>query len=171
MNTRTNPIDFEIRAATVADIPAIVRVTNLAYGVEAFCIQGQRIDAGEVQARMGSGGFLVIDDALEAATLRASVYTSLIGGRGYLGILSVAPGHQGRGLARALIAAVEERCRRADCDFLDISVVNLRQELFPFYARQGFVATSILPFPSPDRCLQPLHLVQMTKALGPQEEP
>jgi hypothetical protein len=65
---------------------------------------------------------------------------------------------------------VEAQCRRAGCNVLDIAVVNLRQELFPFYEKLGFVPTATLPFPQPDKALQPLHLVQMTKTLHPTQE-
>jgi len=167
---KTDDIPTEIRPATPADIPAIVRVTNLAYEVEAFCLEGRRIDAEEVRERMESGQFLVIEDASDASVLRGSAYMSVVDGRGYLGLLSVDPACQGRGLARALITAVEVRSRLAGCSFLDITVVNLRKELFPFYTKLGFAPAAILPFPRPQKMLQPLHLVQMTKALRPVEE-
>jgi GNAT superfamily N-acetyltransferase len=156
-----------IREAGPADIPEIVRVTNLAYVVEQFCLQGQRTDASDVQARMNSGRFLVIEDAARPGTLMGSVYLAIRDERGYLGTLAVDPVHQGTGLAKALVAAVEEECRQAGCGVLDITVVNLRLELFPFYEKLGFVPTASLPFPQPDKVLQPLHLVQMTKCLGP----
>jgi GNAT superfamily N-acetyltransferase len=159
-----------IRVASPADLPEIVRVTNAAYEVEQFCLQGQRTDAGDVQARMQSGCFLVIEDTPGPGALVGSVYLAIKAERGYLGTLAVDPGHQGRGLAKALVAAVEEQCRQAGCSVLDISVVNLRKELFPFYGKLGFVPTATLPFPEPDKVLLPLHLVQMTKALHPATE-
>lgn len=156
----------EIRVADASDIGAIVRVTNRAYEVEQFCLRGARTDEADVLALMQGGQFLVIEDAAGQIPLRGSVYLSITGNRGYLGILSVDPSCQGAGLARALVTAVEERCRRAGCEFLDLSVVNLRQELFPFYARLGFTETGTQPFPRPEKILRPLHLVQMTKPLS-----
>ncbi len=160
-----------IRVADASDIEAIVRVTNRAYEVEQFCLRGDRTDAADVGALMTAGQFLVVDDPTGRFPLRGSVYLAITGERGYLGMLSVDPACQGTGLARALVEAVEMRSRLAGCLFLDLSVVILRQELFPFYARFGFSQTTTLPFPKPDKILQPLHLVQMTKALGPGQEP
>lgn len=154
-----------IRAGIPSDIPAIVRVTNRAYVVEAFCLLGDRTDAEDVRARMEPGRFLVVEDLDQLGRLKAAVYLSITGERGYLGTLAVAPEAQGQGLAKALVATVEAQCRLAGCRFLDITVVNLREELFPFYARRGFAPSGILPFPRPDKILQPLHLVQMTKPL------
>ena len=85
--------------------------------------------------------------------------------RGYLGLLSVGPDAQGQGHSRLLVAAVEDHCRNAGCSFLDITVVNVRSELFPFYAKLGFAAFDVLPFPVPELARQPLLLVRMTKPL------
>jgi len=158
-----------IRVATPADIPEIVRVTNLAYEVEAFCLLGARTDAEAVRSDMQEGQFLVLEDPVDGSVLRGSVFVSMAQGRGYLGTLAVAPDCQGQGLAKALVGAVEAHCRAAGCGFLDLSVVNLRRELFPFYAKLGFISSAVLPFPRPDKVLQPLHLVQMTKPLRASE--
>lgn len=153
------------RPATAADIDEIVRITNLAYACEAFCIRGDRTNATDIAAKFESGTFLVIEDAGDPARLLGSVYAMTNGPRGYLGMLTVAPAAQGRGLSRRLVAAVEDFCRRAGCSFLDLTVVNLRTELFAFYAGLGFAACDTVPFPQPDRTRMPLHLVRMTKAL------
>lgn len=84
-------------------------------------------------------------------------------------MLAVDPELQGRGLARALITAVEAECLREECPFLDITVLSLRKELFPFYRHCGFAASAVVPFPRPDVLIKPLHLVRMTKALRPDE--
>ncbi len=160
-----------IRVAVPADIPEIVRLTNLAYLVEAFCIAGDRTDAADVAYRMGTGTFLVIDGEPASKQLLAAVYLAFPKeGRGYLGTLAVDPSAQGKGFSRRLVEAVEARCRAAGCAFLDITVVNLRKELFPFYTKMGFAASDIRPFPRPEKLIQPCHLVQMTKAMRPVTE-
>ena len=154
-----------IRRAGPEDIPEIVRVTNLAYVVEAFCLRGERTDEADVRTRMGEGLFLVCEG--EPDRLLGSVFLSIAEGRGYLGTLAVDPACQGQGLAQSLVAAVETHCRAAGCTHLDLSVVNLRRELFPYYAKLGFLPTAVLPFPRAEKVITPLHLVQMSKALGP----
>ena len=107
----------------------------------------------------------MIDDPSDHTRLLGSVFCSVENSRGYLGLLSVNPDAQGQGHARTLVAAVEQHCRHAGCNFLDITVVNVRNELFPFYAKLGFAAFDVLPFPVPERARQLLHLVKMTKPL------
>ena len=158
-----------IRTGIPSDISEIVRVTNLAYAVEAFCIRGERTDLGDVTDRMAAGTFLVAEDADAPGTLAGLVYLALSLDRGYLGTLAVAPHLQGSGLSKALVGAVEDRCREACARFLDLTVVNLRKELFPFYRKLGFAPNAVLPFPMPSKLILPCHLVQMTKALVPDE--
>jgi GNAT superfamily N-acetyltransferase len=81
-------------------------------------------------------------------------------------MLSIDPGQKGRGFGRALIDAVESRARAAGCPSMKIHIVNLREELPPFYQRLGYVETGTLPFPSPDEATRPCHFIVMTKALG-----
>ncbi len=160
---------YVLREGLPTDIPEIVRVTNLAYAVEAFCIQGARTDQGDVTDRMASGTFLVAEDPREVGGLAGLVFLALSPDRGYLGTLAVAPHLQGSGLARKLVGAVEDHCRTACVRFLDLTVVNLRKELFPFYRKLGFAPTGVIPFPLPSKLILPCHLVQMTKALVPDE--
>lgn len=154
-----------LRIATIDDLNAIVDVTNRAFLAEQFCVTGDRTDAADIRHRFATGIFFVIDDPSNRSRLLGSVFCSVENSRGYLGLLSVNPDAQGQGHARTLVAAVEQHCRSAGCNFLDITVVNVRNELFPFYAKLGFAAFDVLPFPVPVRALQPLHLVKMTKPL------
>ena len=76
----------EPRAASVGDVPELVRVINLAYRVEDFFINGDRTNDSDVQRRMATpdAGFLVVDDTdpgrlaaapvavFESAVLRSS---------------------------------------------------------------------------------------------------
>ena len=160
-----------IRLADRSDVAEIVRVTNLAYIVEQFCLAGDRTDAADVRALMEQGSFLVVHQASHPSTLDASVYMSVAYGRGYLGLLAVDPKHQGKGFAKALVASVEAHCRLEHCRWLDLSVVNLRTELFPYYERLGFTPSAVLPFPRPAKILRPLHLIQMSKELFPASDP
>jgi len=154
-----------IRTAGIDDLDAIVAVTNRAFVSEQFCVTGDRTDAADVRQRFAAGMFFVIDDPAHRNRLLGSVFCSMENSRGYMGLLAVDPDAQGQGHARSLLAAVEQQCRDAGCNFLDITVVNVREDLFPIYARLGFAACDVLPFPVPERARQPLHLVKMTKPL------
>ena len=156
-----------LRLATTADVPALARLINSAYRVEAFFLRGDRISEPDVLARIEAPGadFLVIDGST-AGRLEGTVYVEIRGDRGYFGLLSVDPHAQGTGLGRVLVEAAESHCRAAACRALDIDVVNLRTELPPFYAKFGFHPVGETPFPRPAKLRQPVHLVLMSKPLA-----
>ena len=156
------------RIADEADIPELVRVINRAYAVEQFFVEGDRTDPDHVRERMkrAASWFLVIDAAPVRDRLAACVWVEARADRGYFGMLAVDPEHQGRGLAKRLVAAAEEHCRTAGCRFLDISVVNLRSELPAFYRQFGFAPYGTAPFHGRETLTRPAHLVLMTKPLA-----
>jgi GNAT superfamily N-acetyltransferase len=101
----------------------------------------------------------------ENDVLWGCIYTEIRGDRGYLGLLSVEPQHQRSGIGTALVAAAEEYCRSAQCQFMDLTLVNVRHELPPYYRRLGYMENGTLPFP-PDQIPKiPVHLVRMSKPL------
>ena len=159
----------QLRGARADEATAIAALVNTAFQVEAFFKRGDRTDAGDIGNMMQRGEFLVIDhsEARDApgTGLAACVYTRTNGDRGYFGMLSIDPRSQGRGLGRSMIAAVESRFRAQGCQAVDIQVVNLRQELPPFYERLGYVASGTLPFPDDGSATQPCHFIVMTKRL------
>jgi hypothetical protein len=52
------------------------------------------------------------------------------------------------------------------CRFMDIHIVNLRQELPAYYRRLGYVEEGTLPFPAPECTSRPCSFIVMTKAPG-----
>ena len=157
------------RRATPTDVAELVRVINLAYQVEVTMFHGERTSETEVLDRVGgpNAAFLVVDapTASDERRLAAAVYVETRDERGYFGMLSVDPAHQGRGLGRALVRAAEVYCREAGCRVLDIDVVDLRLELPAFYMALGFRATGQTAFPDPTRMKQPVQLIRMEKPL------
>jgi hypothetical protein len=61
--------------------------------------------------------------------------------------------------------AAEEYCRGLDCRFMDMNVVNLREDLFGFYRRRGYLETGTSPFPAEVKTKLPCHFIEMTKPL------
>ena len=155
-----------VRGATGEDVPALTRLINTAYRVEAFFIRGDRTSEGEVQGWIESpgSGFLVLE-TIEPRRLVGAVYVEIRPAGGYFGLLSVDPDVQGKGFGRLLVEAAEAHCRAAGCGELTITVVNLRTELPTFYAKFGYQPDGTVPFPAPHKLTQPVHLVVMRKAL------
>lgn len=155
------------RHATGEDIPELVRIINSAYRVEDFFVDGDRTNEADIAAQMAEPNvrFLVVD-APDSGALAAAVVVDVHADRGHFAMLSVDPPFQGRGLARILLSAVEDHCRAAGCDALDIEVVNLREELPAFYAAMGFEPVDTAPFPARAKLRRDAHLVLMTKRLN-----
>jgi GNAT superfamily N-acetyltransferase len=151
-----------VRTATRHEAGALARLINAAFVVEAFFKIGDRTSAEEIVKLMDAGGeFLVLD---EAATV-GCVYLQVAGARGYFGMLSIEPAKQGRGLGRQLIDAVEARARERGCRFMDIHIVDLREELPPYYRRLGYLEAGTLPFSDPEQATRPCAFIVMTKPL------
>jgi GNAT superfamily N-acetyltransferase len=159
-----------IRLATLQDAPDLARIINDAFIVEAFFKIGDRTSAEEIAALMKAGGeFLVlanVEPGTGTGTLPAGcVYLKCSGDGAYFGMLSIAPARQRQGLGRQLIEAAEARARERGCRVMDIHLVNLREELPPYYRRFGYAETGVLPFLDPDRASRPCFFIVMSKSL------
>jgi len=151
------------RTARLEDAENIARLVNAAFRPERFFIDHDRTNPEKVRELLQKGKFLLAE---EAGALAGCVYVEVRGERGYFGLLAVDPALQRAGLGSSLVAAAEEYCRAAGCQFMDLTIVNLRTELPGFYHRLGYVESGTLPFPSEQEANQPCHLVRMSKPLA-----
>ncbi len=134
-----------LRFATEADIPALIPFINEAYQVEKFFKIGERTDAAEMAELFRSGRFLILEAGPQ---LLGCVYVELRDEVGYFGLLSVVPSRQKQGIGGRLIAAAEEFAREMRCRTMELSVVDLRAELPPLYAKFGYRVVGTAPFPA-----------------------
>jgi predicted N-acetyltransferase YhbS len=59
---------------------------------------------------------------------------------------------QRKGLGARLIGFLEAHAKKNECDCFEITVVNHRTDVMPYYKRMGFVMTDrVLTFPHPER--------------------
>jgi ribosomal protein S18 acetylase RimI-like enzyme len=149
--------------AVEADAPRLVALINRAFAVERFFVDRDRITLAQVAGYLTSGTFLIVDGAGELA---ACVYLEPHGDRAYIGMLAVQPGQQGRGLGGRMMDAAERRAASLGCRAVDIRVVNLREELPPFYRARGYVEHGQAPFEDP-LATKPAHFILMAKELVP----
>ncbi len=152
-----------LRLADAADTEGIVRLINAAFQVERFFLDADRINAGEVRARLASGKFILAEDD---GVLVGCVYVEPKAGRAYLGLLSVDPARQRSGIGKHLMSAAEDHSRNSGSSFMDLRIVNLRTELPAFYRRLGYVENGAAPFPEEANPKLPCHFVIMTKPLS-----
>ena len=153
---------LRFRTADLGDVDPLVRLINSAFRVELPYIEGDRIDAEGARSYMAKGKFLLTEDS---SGLAGCVYVELLGDRGYLGLLGVAPQHQGTGLGRKLMDAAENFFRQAGCLAVDLRVISARTPLPAFYRHLGYLETGTAPF-APDVPVKvPCHYILMSKTI------
>ena len=132
MRAVTGSTALRFRAATPADVPAIVALVESAYRgdssragwtTEADLLEGRRTGAVERQ-----------------------------GDTCYFGMFSVRPALQGGGIGNAVLAECERLAREEwGCRALHMTVIRVRTELIAWYERRGYRATGeSKPFPYGD---------------------
>ena len=142
---------------------------------EADYIDGQRTDAQSLArdiAETPGSRILLLRDAPEGPLLGAVWLEPVAGGETcYLGMLTVRPDVQDRGLGRGLLAEAEAAAKAAGAKRVRMTVVRIRDTLIAWYQRRGYVLTGeIRPWPyHDDRFGQPrrddLDFVVMEKTL------
>ena len=152
--------DLGFRAATDADIDAIVALVTSAYRgessragwtTEADLLDGARIDPEVLRADIARDGSRVVLAERDSALL-ACAHVAVDGDAGYFGMFSVVPGLQGGGIGKQVLAECE-RIVRDDWRLpaMRMTVIDVRDELIAFYQRRGYRRTGITkPFPYGD---------------------
>ena len=155
------------RPLAVAPVPMALRETargliNEAYLVERWLVDGERLSIEEYASLERDavllGGF---DDA---AALRACVFVQIDGERGYFGPLAVDPSAQRLGWGRQMVEAAETLAREQGCTVMELTIINLRTELPPFYRALGYAEAGTLPMHDP-RKKHDCHFIVMRKSL------
>jgi GNAT superfamily N-acetyltransferase len=155
---------LEVTNATARDAAQLVALVNRAFAIERFFVERDRTTLHEILAYLATGTFLVVP--ADDHALAACVYLERRGDRMYVGMLSVDPARQGTGLGRLMMDAAERRAAELGCRGVDIRVVNLREELPPFYRARGYVERGKEPFEDP-LATRPAHFILMAKELAP----
>jgi GNAT superfamily N-acetyltransferase len=153
---------ISMRRAASGDVARLAELVNAAYAVEAFFVDGHRTTAAEIAALVASGGFLVLERG--DGRLVAAVLLEPRGDGAYLGMLSVAPEVQGHGLGRRLVGAAEALAEAMGCAWVDLRIVNLRDELGRWYRSLGYTAVATAPY-THRPVKRPCHFVEMRKWL------
>ena len=152
--------DLQFRAATAHDVDAIVALVTSAYRgdssragwtTEADFLEGNRIDADVLRADIERPDSLVLL-AEESDQLRACAHIAVDDGAGYFGMFSVAPGLQGGGIGKQVLAECERIARDEwRLPAMRMTVIDIRDSLIAIYERRGYRRTGILkPFPYGD---------------------
>ncbi|MBN6149483.1 GNAT family N-acetyltransferase [Xanthomonas sp. AmX2] len=148
------------RTATVDDIDAIAALVTAAYRgdssrvgwtTEADLLDGNRIDPQVLREDILRPRSLVLL-AERDGELVACAHIADAQGMGYFGMFSVLPQAQGDGLGKTVLAEAERIAwQEWKLPAIQMTVIDLREELIAFYERRGYRRTGIKkPFPYGD---------------------
>lgn len=167
-----------ITTATSKDIPALVLLVNSAYRgegskkgwtTEADLLDGIRTDTDALQKLIGDPGAVILKYTGESGILQACVYLHKKENQLYLGMLSVSPELQAKGIGKQLLAVSAGYAKHMGCSSITMTVISIRKELIAWYERHGYRATGETePFPTSlkfGRPRQPLVFIVMEKKI------
>ncbi len=147
--------------ATPEDLRPLLELINQAYEVEAFFIEGPRVGAADLLARIVAREIVVLRDG---ARLVAAAHVQCEDDVAHLGLVSVDPTLQGRGLGRQIVEEAELVACGRGATTMHLQVVHLRDELPPFYRKLGYAEYGTSDFDTKDTLL-PVHFIDMKKPI------
>ncbi|MEN9684629.1 MAG: hypothetical protein RLZZ28_415 [Bacteroidota bacterium] len=167
-------IDF----AVIEDIPALNKLVNSAYRgesskkgwtTEESLLDGLRTDPQSLQALITDPGSVILKYTSPDNQILACVYLKLKKDRLYLGMLTVSPELQGKGIGKILLQAAEKYAILKKCSAIEMTVISVRFELIAWYTRHGYQPTGATePFPTDPKfgiAKQPLEFIVLEKPI------
>lgn len=151
---------FSARLAAEVDAPALVDLVNSAYRgessragwtTEADLLGGQRIDVQGLNEKVTAPGSVILLHERDGAPI-ACVHLQREGDECYLGMLTIQPTTQARGLGTRLLEAAERwAASEWSSKAMRMHVIAQRSELIAWYERRGYRRTGRQrPFPYGD---------------------
>lgn len=167
-----------ITQATLADVPELNILVNSAYRgeiskqgwtSEADMVGGLRVDEEILISYMHDENVIILKHTDEDGYITGTVYLEVRHPKLYVGMFSVSPLLQNKGVGRALIEEAELYARKHSCDTLTMTVISTRFELISWYERRGYKPTGeIQPFHAHGRfgeAKQHIELIVMEKSI------
>jgi ribosomal protein S18 acetylase RimI-like enzyme len=168
-----------IEIAKQSDLDALYHLVNEAYRgensklgwtTEAHLLDGLRIDKETLAGYFLNPNIILFkytDDV--SGDIIGSVYLEIRTPKLYLGMFSVSPLLQAKGVGRSLLIAAEAHANKLSCSTLTITVISTRTELIAWYQRRGFIPTGeLIPFHEDEKFGIPkskIELIVMEKQL------
>jgi ribosomal protein S18 acetylase RimI-like enzyme len=170
---------YTLSTAQTADLNELLALINSAFRGEssrqgwtheADLIEGGiRADEPMLREIMANPAAILLVAKNEAAVIEGCVSLQQEEGGLYLGMLTVDPRLQGRGLGKLLLQAAEDYARTIGATHIEMTVIADRQALIDWYARHGFFPTGeTRPFVQDakfGRPRYPIHFLVLKKSL------
>lgn len=164
--------------AVITDVPDLNVLVNNCYRgetskigwtTEAYLLDGSRIDEETLYGYFENPDVILLKNTDETGKIAACVYLEVRFPKLYIGMFSVSPLLQGKGIGKDLLIAAENYAKQLNCSILTMTVISVRHELIAWYGRRGFKATGeTLPFHVGTRFgipKQPIELIVMEKEI------
>lgn len=151
---------MKVVQASFDDIPPLVALVNSAYRgdssrqgwtTEADFLEGIRVNENSLRKMMEEAGSYVFKCIDDDNTIWGCVYLSKKEAALYLGMLTVSPKHQGKGIGKTLLTFAEQFAKENKLEYIEMTVISIRKELIRWYQSKGYEHTGIRkPFPMDD---------------------
>lgn len=170
---------MKISEALLSDIPEMNKLVNHAYRgeeakkgwtFESDLIEGdKRTSENDLISLFSKKESIFFIAKNEDNKLLGSVYLEAKNDNLYLGMLSVEPTWQGKGVGKLLVLKAIDTAKSLRLKNIQLQVVHLREELISWYERLGFVVSDkIIPFEVPvefGKPKVPIHFIEMNYPL------
>jgi GNAT superfamily N-acetyltransferase len=142
-------MEFVIEKALISDAAELDKLVNSAYRgesskqgwtTEADLLDGTRTDAAAIQDVMETPNTTVLK-YVEGSSILGCVELRKDAEKLYLGMLSVTPNLQGKGIGKKLLKAAEAEAKKQNCSIIYMTVISVRKELIDWYVRHGYALT------------------------------
>ncbi len=140
-----------IAIATLADIPRLNALVNSAYRgdsskkgwtTEANLLGGIRTDEQALTDIIHDQQSFMLKYVLDGEIV-GCVHLRKDDDELYLGMLTVSPGLQAKGIGKQLLFAAADEARKRNCRAIYMTVISARKELIAWYERHGCADTGI----------------------------
>lgn len=138
-----------ITKAVVEDALELNTLVNSAYRgdtsrqgwtTEADLLDGTRIDAKAIADLIQTPDTTLLK-YVEEDKILGCVELKKSEGKLYLGMLTVRPNLQGKGIGKELLNAAETEAKKQSCTSIFMTVISVRKELIEWYMRHGYQLT------------------------------
>jgi ribosomal protein S18 acetylase RimI-like enzyme len=149
---------MQISRAVLDDVPRLESLINSAYRgesskkgwtTEADFLEGMRTDKDSLVEMINDPHAVILKYCDDDNILQGCVYLEKKNDQMYLGMLTVSPMQQAKGIGKILLAASEKFAKDENCYEIEMTVISIRDELIGWYEKHGYSKTGEKkPFPS-----------------------
>ena len=167
-----------VQKATLQNIPQLEILINSAYRgdsskkgwtTEADLLDGIRTDVDSLEEMISRSSAIILQSFTEHNLLQGCVYLEKRQNKMYLGMLTVSPMLQAKGIGKQLLIEAEKYAQSQECSLIEMTVISVRTELIEWYKKHGYKDTGEKrPFPNDIKFgipKQPLEFIVMQKEI------